>query len=74
MDERLMGEKRFHKLFGGFDYSQEPPGDASESPRHRGKELVPMLRVKGDNEVVLTLSAKEAAEEACRCLRCDIRG
>jgi NADH-quinone oxidoreductase subunit F len=74
MDERLMGEKRFHKLFGGFDYGQEPPGEESESPRQRGRELVPMLRVKGDNEVVLTLSAEEAAEEAGRCLRCDIRG
>jgi hypothetical protein len=36
--------------------------------------LTPAARVKGSDEVVLTLAAEDAADEACRCLRCDIRG
>jgi NADH-quinone oxidoreductase subunit F len=74
IDERLMGEKRFGRLQANFDYGHEPPEEPSGSPRHRGAELVPLVRVKGDREVVLTLAGGDAADEASRCLRCDIRG
>lgn len=73
IDERLMGEKRFSKVFGGFEYSHAPE-EPSSSPRHEGAELVPLLRVKGEAEVVWTLPTEDAVDEACRCLRCDVRG
>jgi NADH-quinone oxidoreductase subunit F len=74
MDERLMGEKRFARLFGGFDYSHEAPEEQSESARHCGAEVTAAERAKNHAEVVLTLAADEATDEARRCLRCDIRG
>ena len=74
MDERLMGAKRFHLLFGGFEYSQEAPEVPSPSPRHRSAELAASVRIRGEEEVVLGLTPDEANDEACRCLRCDVRG
>jgi NADH-quinone oxidoreductase subunit F len=74
IDERLMGARRFARLFTGFEYCQEAPASTSSSGRHRGAELAAASRVKGDQEVVLTLLPGEAEDEACRCLRCDLRG
>jgi len=74
IDERLMGEKRFARLFGGFEYSHEAPEEQSESARHCGAELTAAERAKNHAEVVLTLAGDEAADEARRCLRCDVRG
>jgi NADPH-dependent glutamate synthase beta subunit-like oxidoreductase len=74
MDERLMGAKRFHLLFGGFEYSQIAPEVPSPSPRHRSAELAAAVRIRGEDEVVLGLTPDEANDEACRCLRCDVRG
>jgi NADPH-dependent glutamate synthase beta subunit-like oxidoreductase len=74
MDEKLMGAKRFHLLFGGFEYSQEPPETPSPSPRHHSAELSPLVRIRGEDEVVLGLTPDEANDEASRCLRCDVRG
>ncbi len=74
IDEELMGESRFAKLFDGFEYSQIAPDEASPSGRHHSEELPPSARVKGDEEVVVGLTPVEAAEEARRCLRCDVRG
>jgi NADH-quinone oxidoreductase subunit F len=74
MDERLMGEKRFARLFGGFEYSHEAPEEQSESARHCGAEVAAAERAKNHAEVVLTLAGDEATDEARRCLRCDIRG
>jgi NADH-quinone oxidoreductase subunit F len=74
MDEKLMGAKRFHLLFGGFEYSQEAPETPSPSPRHHSAELSPLVRIRGEDEVMLGLTPEEANDEACRCLRCDVRG
>jgi hypothetical protein len=74
MDEKLMGAKRFALLFGGFDYSQVAPEVPSASPRHRSSELSALVRIKSEEEVVLGLTPEEANDEACRCLRCDVRG
>jgi NADH-quinone oxidoreductase subunit F len=74
MDERLMGAKRFQLLFGGFEYSQDAPEVPSPSPRHRSAELAAMVRIRSEEEVVLGLTPEEANDEACRCLRCDVRG
>ncbi|HUA61390.1 MAG TPA: FAD-dependent oxidoreductase [Verrucomicrobiae bacterium] len=74
IDEKLMGAKRFAQLFGGFDYIQIAPEMPSQSKRHRSAELSPALRVRDDAEVVLGLTSEEAADEAFRCLRCDVKG
>ena len=74
IDEQLMGAKRFAQLFAGFDYLQIAPEAPSPSARHRSAELSPALRVRDDAEVVLGLTGDQAHQEACRCLRCDVRG
>jgi NADH-quinone oxidoreductase subunit F len=74
IDEKLSGAKRFAQLFGGFEYSRMAPESPGGTPRHRSAELPAGLRVKGSEEVVLGLNAGEAHDEACRCLRCDVRG
>ena len=74
IDEKLMGAKRFALLFPGFDYKEEAPEHPSPSKRHRSSELAPADRVKGEEEVVVGLTAGEATEECQRCLRCDVKG
>jgi len=74
IDERLTGAKRMAQLFGGFEYVRTAPEELSASGRHRSSELAPKLRVMGDEEVVLGLTATEAHDESSRCLRCDVRG
>ena len=73
IDERLMGAKRFRQILPEFDYSQEPPQDVSEHGRHHSRELPAGERVCSEIEVMIGLGPEEAAEEANRCLRCDIR-
>jgi NADH-quinone oxidoreductase subunit F len=72
IDEKLMGAKRFALLFPGFDYKEEAPEHPSPSKRHRSTELIPAERIKNEAEVVVGLTAADAAEEARRCLRCDV--
>jgi len=45
----------------------------SECGRHRPRELAVRDRRQSWDEVVVGLSAEETHEEACRCLRCDIK-
>jgi len=73
IDERLMGVRRWARLFPEFEYEQEPPAEPSESRRHHPRELPAHLRVQGVEEVVTGLTVEEATEEACRCLRCDVK-
>jgi hypothetical protein len=73
MDERLMGVRRWAKLFPEFEYAQEAPLQPSESRRHHPSQLPAHDRVKGVEEVVIGLTPEEAHEEACRCLRCDVK-
>jgi NADH-quinone oxidoreductase subunit F len=73
MDERLMGVRRWAKLFPEFEYAQEAPLQPSESRRHHPSQLPAHERVKGVEEVVTGLTPEEAHEEACRCLRCDVK-
>ena len=72
IDERLMGEERWEKLFPDFEYSRQAPGEPSLSRRHTGHDVPAALRVHSQQEVVAGLDSKEALEEARRCLRCDI--
>ena len=73
IDERLMGEQRWEKLFPDFEYSRQAPGEPSLSRRHSGHSLLAKIRVRSQDEVVAGLSPEEALEEARRCLRCDLR-
>jgi NADH-quinone oxidoreductase subunit F len=73
MDQKLMGEFRWPKLWPQFEYSMTPPAHVSESGRHHIHELPADERAKGFMEAVTGLTPVEAMEETCRCLRCDIR-
>jgi NADH-quinone oxidoreductase subunit F len=73
IDERLMGVRRWAKLFPEFEYAQEAPLLPSESRRHHPGHLPAHERVKSVEEVVIGLTLEEAHEEACRCLRCDVK-
>jgi NADH-quinone oxidoreductase subunit F len=73
IDERLMGVRRWERLWPEFDYEQEPPEQISECARHRVREVPAAVRVNNFDEAVYGLSAEEALAEAGRCLRCDIK-
>jgi len=74
IDEKLMGGKRFAQLFGGFDYAHTPPESPGPTSRHHSAELPALVRARNSEEVVLGLTHQQAHDEACRCLRCDVRG
>ena len=44
-----------------------------ESPRHKTSELPAAERAESFVEAMVGLSAEDAADEAGRCLRCDIK-
>jgi NADH-quinone oxidoreductase subunit F len=73
IDQRLMGAARFEKIMPKFEYSKTPPAQASQCARHELAEMPARERVLNFNEAMLGLTAREAVEEAARCLRCDIR-
>jgi NADH-quinone oxidoreductase subunit F len=74
IDRQLMEADRWTSLFPDFEYEQTPPEEPSESRRHSGQELAPLVRVRSADEVVTGLAHEEALDEACRCLRCDVKG
>jgi NADPH-dependent glutamate synthase beta subunit-like oxidoreductase len=73
MDERLMGHRRWEQVFPAFDYDMRAPAHPSESRRHRVSEHPPQDRARTFEEATVGLTAVEAMEECCRCLRCDVR-
>ncbi len=73
IDERLMGEQRWQKLFPDFEYSRRAPGEPSLSHRHAAHTVPADVRVRSQQEVVAGLDTAEALEECRRCLRCDLR-
>lgn len=73
IDERLMGEHRWEKLFPEFEYSRAVPGEPSLTRRHTARHLPVDARKHSQDEVVSVLNATEALEESRRCLRCDLR-
>jgi NADH-quinone oxidoreductase subunit F len=73
IDERLMGEERWEKLFPEFKYSRQAPGEPSLSRRHTAHDVPAKTRVQSQVEVVTGLESQEALEECRRCLRCDLR-
>jgi NADH-quinone oxidoreductase subunit F len=72
IDEQLMDSKRWQQLFRPMQYDQMPPKQPSEGRRHHSSVLPPLGRSRCFEEVVFGLSAEEAHDECCRCLRCDV--
>jgi len=73
IDEQLMDAQRWDELFPAVEFDQSPPKDVSECRRHHSRELTVRERMQSSAEVVVGLSDEETHEEACRCLRCDIK-
>jgi NADH-quinone oxidoreductase subunit F len=73
IDERLMGEQRWERLFPQFEFSSQAPPEPSLSRRHKSHPQPAAERVRSQMEVVVGLDPQEALEEARRCLRCDLR-
>jgi NADH-quinone oxidoreductase subunit F len=73
MDHQLMESDRWSSLFPEFEYGQTVPEETSPNRRHTGHPLNALVRVKTQDEVVAGLTHDEALDEACRCLRCDVK-
>jgi NADH-quinone oxidoreductase subunit F len=73
IDQRLMGQRRMDLVAVPFEYSQLPPDNPSTSRRHHVHEMPAAQRAVTFNEAVVGLAEDEARDEACRCLRCDIK-
>jgi NADPH-dependent glutamate synthase beta subunit-like oxidoreductase len=73
IDERLMGESRWQKIFPDFTYEQHVPAEPSNGRRHKSRFLSAKVRARTSDEVVTGMDPEEAWEEAGRCLRCDVR-
>ena len=73
IDKALMGVKRWEQVFPTFEYEQTPPAHPSDSHRHTVSEVDAEQRAHSFCEATIGLAPVEAMEEACRCLRCDVR-
>jgi NADH-quinone oxidoreductase subunit F len=73
IDRHLMEAERWARLFPDVEYGQTLPEEPSPSRRHTGQELAAAVRVRSQDEVVTGLSHEAAQDEACRCLRCDVK-
>jgi NADH-quinone oxidoreductase subunit F len=73
IDFNLMNKRRFHKLFRGFEYSDEVPLKPEGGNRHYPTRRPFEERVGNFKEINLGYTKEQAYEEASRCLRCDVR-
>jgi len=73
IDLQLMEADRWEKLFRSFEYDQAPPDEPSPNRRHHGHPLSPGASSRSQEEVVAGLTQDEVLDEACRCLRCDVK-
>jgi NADH-quinone oxidoreductase subunit F len=72
IDEQLMDSKRWEQLFRPMKYEQSPPKTTSESRRYHSRTVPVRERAASFEEVVVGLTAEDAHDECCRCLRCDV--
>ncbi len=61
IDERLMGESRWERLFPDFEYSRQTPGEPSLSRRHEAHAVDAKIRVRSEQEVIPSLSSGRGA-------------
>jgi NADH-quinone oxidoreductase subunit F len=73
IDRQLMEADRWSKIFPEFEYEQVAPEEPDPSRRRTGSTLPVSTCVHSFDEVVLGLTREETMEEACRCLRCDVK-
>ena len=73
IDRQLMETDRWSRLFPEPVYSNQIPSDPSPHRRHTGQQMAAGPRAHSYEEIVTGLSEEEAHDEACRCLRCDVK-
>ncbi len=73
IDERLMRECRWQRIFPEFTYEQELE-EPNQSRRQTSQSTPVKGRARSHQEVATGLLPEEAWQEACRCLRCDAHG
>jgi NADH-quinone oxidoreductase subunit F len=73
IDMKLMESDRWAEILPDFEFGQDPPEVPSPNHRNNGQMLAPVVRVRSNAEVVMGLSHEETLDEACRCLRCDVK-
>ncbi len=73
IDTRLMGEKRFHRLFIRFAYKDDVPFEPAASEMNAPKMVAVRDRVGNFQEICLGYTGEQARREAERCLRCDVK-
>jgi len=72
IDQWLMREDRWNRIFPEFQYAQKAPEEPSEHRRQEPHSLGAKQRVHSDDEVVTGFSHQETLQEVSRCLRCDV--
>lgn len=72
IDEYLMGQNRFDKLFKQFSYRNTIPADPVKTPKNIPLKLDVKDRTGNFLEVDGGFSGLQARAEVSRCLRCDI--
>ena len=73
IDLQLMETNRWNKIFPELEYGQTVPENPSPNHRHEGHLLPAAKRVGSNLEVVTGCTHVETLDEACRCLRCDLK-
>ena len=73
IDRQLMETDRWSSLFPEVTYSNQPPSEPSPHRRHTGLVIAAGPRAHSYEEVVTGLTQDDAHDEACRCLRCDVK-
>ncbi|HTZ34297.1 MAG TPA: FAD-dependent oxidoreductase [Methylomirabilota bacterium] len=73
IDRQLMEVDRWSSIFPEFDYEQAVPEEPSPSRRHHGSPLAASTSIHTFEEVITGLTTEQTHDEACRCLRCDVK-
>ncbi len=73
IDRQLMEMDRWSSLFPEFVYLNQPSSEPSPHRRHTGQAIAAGQRAHSYAEVVNGLTQEDAHDEACRCLRCDVK-
>ncbi len=73
IDKALTGQERFASLFHDYSYSMDVPLEPVKGRMNKSKQIPPESRRGNFIEIALGYSGDQAASEAARCLRCDVR-
>jgi NADH-quinone oxidoreductase subunit F len=73
IDLQLMEANRWAKILPSIEYGHQVPEESSPNHRHTGHILAANERVRSNAEVITGFTHEETLDEACRCLRCDVK-